>query len=63
MLIETKPHHVHIYEAYNGGDFVCGLTRVYCYQLDCYAENGPSLSKEIYPPDVIGPKLMIAREE
>lgn len=62
MLVDRKPHHVHIFERFGGSEMI-GLTRIYCYQRDCYADSGPSLSRELYPPEKIGPKLMIAREE
>lgn len=63
MLIEGPPHHVHLFYLYDDEFHADRLTRLYCYQLDCYAKEGPSLSREMYPPEVIGPKLMIAREE
>lgn len=55
-------HHIHIFESPLAIVLGGGITKLFCYQEDCYGSDGPSLSREVYPPNLIGPKLVVLQE-
>ena len=54
----TEPDHMHVFvpSRPRPGSLPSpiSLTQLFCYQEDCYV----SLDRQMYPPDVIGPKLV-----
>ena len=66
MTFYVRPVH-HVHKHMEDMSFGLGLSPTFCttlcYQDDCYAASGPSLNKEMYPPEKIGPKLYLSPQE
>lgn len=62
-MTEPQVHHVHKYVDRRGfGDLFSsnsGLNTIFCYQEDCYGGDVSRIDRDVFPPEILGPKLIV----